>query len=472
MAASYFDEGRFFNALQQRVAVRTESQEPGRESILRSYLCDSIAPQLAALGFTWKIVENPIAGGGPFLLAERSELGAACTLLTYGHGDVIRGQEHQWRSGLEPWRIVVEGDRWYGRGTADNKGQHTINLAALAEVLALRQGRLGYNVKVLFETGEEIGSVGLREICALHRDELAADVFIGSDGPRVAAAIPTLFLGSRGEYIFRLCVNLREGSHHSGNWGGLLGNPGIRLAHAIASMVDSKGRVLLKGLLPGVVPAEVRDALRTVQVGGGPADPKIDPDWGEPGLSPAERVFAWNTLELLAFKTGNPDAPVGAIPGRADAFCQIRWVVGSDNNNFLRCVREHLDARGFTDVEIHPHDRPMMATRLDLGNPWAQWAIGSMRRTSATPPALLPNFGGSLPNDVFSALLGLPTLWIPHSYPACSQHAPNEHLLGSVARDALQIMAGLFWDLSEAVARGQWPANKEPRQPLICADKR
>ena len=468
VAASYFDSGRFLDLLQQRVAVRTESQEPGRESILRSYLGDSIAPQLAGLGFTWKIVENPIAGGGPFLLAERIEPGAACTLLTYGHGDVIRGQEQQWRAGLEPWRIVVEGDRWYGRGTADNKGQHTINLAALAEVLALRQGRLGYNVKVLFETGEEIGSVGLREICSLHRDELAADVFIGSDGPRVAATIPTLFLGSRGECIFRLCVNLREGSHHSGNWGGLLRNPGIRLAHAIASMVDSKGRVLVKGLLPGSLPAEVREALRTIEVGGGPTDPTIDPDWGEPGLSPAERVFAWNTLELLAFKTGNPEAPVGAIPGRADAFCQIRWVVGSDSKNFLGCVREHLDARGFTDVEIHPHDRPMMATRLDLGNPWAQWAIGSMRRTSATPPALLPNFGGSLPNDVFSELLGLPTLWIPHSYPACSQHAPNEHLLGSVARDALQIMAGLFWDLGEEVASSRWSVASKKGPPLSC----
>jgi hypothetical protein len=62
---------------------------------------------------------------------------------------------------------------------------------------------------------------------------------------------------------------------------------------------------------------------------------------------------------------------------------------------------------------------------------------------------LLPNLGGSLPNDVFAETLGLPTLWVPHSYPACSQHAPDEHLLGSVARQALQIMAGLFWDLAE-----------------------
>jgi hypothetical protein len=92
----------------------------------------------------------------------------------------------------------------------------------------------------------------------------------------------------------------------------------------------------------------------------------------------------------------------------------------------------------------------MTATRLDLDNPWVPWVVNSIQRTTAKTPALLPNFGGSLPNDVFSEVLGLPTIWIPHSYPACSQHAPDEHLLASVAREALQIMTGLFWDLAEA----------------------
>jgi HEPN domain-containing protein len=64
--------------------------------------------------------------------------------------------------------------------------------------------------------------------------------------------------------------------------------------------------------------------------------------------------------------------------------------------------------------------------------------------------ALLPNLGGSIPNDIFAKDLGLPTIWIPHSYPACSQHAPNEHLLASVAREALQMMTALFCDLADA----------------------
>jgi hypothetical protein len=73
-----------------------------------------------------------------------------------------------------------------------------------------------------------------------------------------------------------------------------------------------------------------------------------------------------------------------------------------------------------------------------------------MERSTGKRPALLPNLGGSLPNDIFANTLGLPTLWVPHSYPACAQHAPNEHLLAPVAREGLAIMAGLFWDLGES----------------------
>ena len=50
---------------------------------------------------------------------------------------------------------------------------------------------------------------------------------------------------------------------------------------------------------------------------------------------------------------------------------------------------------------------------------------------------------------MFADDLGLPTVWVPHSYTGCNQHAPNEHMLVPVAREALRLMAGLFWDLGE-----------------------
>ena len=138
------------------------------------------------------------------------------------------------------------------------------------------------------------------------------------------------------------------------------------------------------------------------------------------------------------------------MPPRASAFCQIRYVVPCDPATFMPGLRRHLDERGFEAIEIVPQPDPMAATRLDPEHPWARWAVASLERTTGKEVAVLPNLGGSLPNDVFAEILGLPTIWVPHSYAACSQHAPDEHILESVSREALQIMAGLFWDLGEA----------------------
>jgi hypothetical protein len=96
-----------------------------------------------------------------------------------------------------------------------------------------------------------------------------------------------------------------------------------------------------------------------------------------------------------------------------------------------------------------------------------QWALRSLRQTTGVEPVLLPNLGGTLPNDAFADVLGMPTLWIPHSYPGCSQHAPDEHLLGPVVREGLGIMAGLFWDLgaqdADARHRAKAGASQLPR---------
>ncbi len=447
-ALAHFDTGAFLRDLDRRVAFHTESQEPAQAPALAAYLDDEMIPSLLRLGFTTRVVPNPVAGFGPFLIAHRHESAELPTVFTYGHGDVIRGYDKQWRQGLAPWRITVEGERWYGRGTADNKGQHSINIAALDQVLQARGGKLGFNVKLLIEMGEETGSPGLRELAATLRDELASDVLLASDGPRLTAAQPTVFLGSRGIVDFDLHVNLREGGHHSGNWGGLLRNPATVLAGAIASLVDANGRILVEGLRPPPIPDAVRRAIAHLEVGGGPGDPVVDADWGEPGLTPAERVFGWNALEVLAFKSGNPDNPVNAIPPTARAHCQLRFVVGTDWQNAEQHLRRHLDAAGFARVALDV-PRGMPATRLAPDHPWVEWTLRSIARTTGKDAVVLPNLGGTLPNDVFADILDLPTVWIPHSYPGCSQHAPNEHLLAPVVREALEIMTGLFWDLGE-----------------------
>ena len=76
-----------------------------------------------------------------------------------------------------------------------------------------------------------------------------------------------------------------------------------------------------------------------------------------------------------------------------------------------------------------------------------KWVVQSIANTTGKKPAVLPNLGGWMPNDIFSDVLNMRTIWVPHSYPGCSQHAPNEHLLAAIAREGLGMMGGLYWDL-------------------------
>lgn len=452
-----FDSGAFRALLARRLALPTESQNPERAAVLADYLESEIRPAFEALGFTCQTLTHPKALA-PFLYAERIEDPALPTVLGYGHGDVIRGLEKEWKEGLSPWALTEAEGRWYGRGIADNKGQHTINMEALRLVLEAR-GKLGFNAKYLIEMGEETGSMGLRELCAEHRDMLAADLLIASDGPRLAPQRPTIFLGARGSLNFDLSIEARAGGHHSGNWGGLISNPGIQLAHAISTIVSPTGQIRIKEWVPAELPDAVRRALADCQVDGGTDGPEIEPEWGEPGLSPAERVFGWCSFEVLAYKTGNPETPVNAIPPRAWARCQLRFVVGVDPDDLIPALRRHLDREGFPMVKIALTRESMFrATRIDPDDAWVRWAVDSLERTSGQKTALLPNLGGSLPNDIFTDVLGLRTIWVPHSYPGCSQHAPNEHLPPELLRQALGLMTGLYWDLgaggTPAVSRG------------------
>ncbi|MFL2916887.1 MAG: M20 family metallopeptidase [Thalassobaculaceae bacterium] len=448
-AATYFDSGDFLKDLERRIAIKTESQIFEERKDEMSEYMEEMRLTLSPLGFDTKVFENPNPKAGPIFFAERIEDEKLKTVLTYGHGDVVRGQEEKWLKNLTPWSLFIDGDKIYGRGTADNKGQHSINIGALSAILKTR-GNLGFNSKIIIETGEESGSPGLSEFAQKNKEILKADVLISSDGPRLQPERPTLFMGSRGSFVFDIEVSLREGAHHSGNWGGLIGNPALILANALACISDKRGQIQVPEWRPNTLTNSIRMALADCEVDGGDDGPMVDPEWGEKSLTPAERVFAWNSFEILAFTAGVPEKPVNAIPGNAKARCQLRFVVGTDVDDVIPALERHLKKNGFTQVSVKAADRGILhATRLDPDNPWVRWAVSSIQKTTDKKPAILPNLGGGLPNDVFSEILGLPTLWVPHSYASCSQHAPNEHILAPIMREGLEIMAGLFWDIGE-----------------------
>ena len=444
-ATQYFDKGYFRKDLAELISVKTESQN--NECNLENYYDQNIIPMLMKMGFKCKVMENPVSKANIILFAERIENADFSTILTYGHGDVVLGQDSCWDNGLSPYKLIEKDNRYYGRGTADNKGQHLINIKALNSLLSV-QKKLGFNFKILFEMGEEIGSPGLKAFCQQNKELLKADVFIASDGPRISQKIPTIFTGSRGGINFDLSVNLRDNAHHSGNFGGILKDPSIILSHAIASITDARGQINIPEWLPTSLTPDIKEILAKLPLVDAGFD--LDPDWGQKELTMTERVFGWNSFSVLAMLSGEPEAPLNAISGHARSTCQLRFVVGTDVNKIIPALRNHLNSFGFEDVNIHESEMtPFPATRLEMNNSWLSLITKSLENSMGSKIDLLPNLGGSLPNDSFSEVLELPTIWIPHSYAGCAQHSPNEHMSVPLARQALICMTALFADLSK-----------------------
>ena len=166
-STNYFDDGVFLDDITALVKIPTESQTKAGLKHCEKYLNEKMKPIFIQMGFDIKLYENPVDGFGPVLLATRIENEGLPTILGYGHGDVILGMENQWADGRNPWDAEISCERLYGRGTADNKSQHWINIIALKHVLETRE-KLGFNCKFLIETGEENGSLGLRELISEH----------------------------------------------------------------------------------------------------------------------------------------------------------------------------------------------------------------------------------------------------------------------------------------------------------------
>lgn len=441
LAEALATDDAFRAALADLIAFPTDARDPNAP--LQSYLTH-VAQGFSAMGFT---PEGFRVEGHHFLLLSRIEDDSRPTILGYAHGDTVPGMAGLWADGRDPWALSVDDaqGRWYGRGIADNKGQMLVNMTAMQAVIATR-GSLGFNAHVLIEMGEEIGSPGLAALCETLKPRLKADILIASDGPRIDAATPTLFLGARGGATFRLSLRRRTGGRHSGNFGGALRNPALELAHALSTITTATGALQVKGWLPDAIP----DAARTALAGLTPAGGEVDPDWGAPGLTPAERIHAWNSAEVLAFSAGDIAHPVNAIPDIAEAVVQLRYVTGIADDDLAAALRAHLIAHGHGDVTITEQGARFRASATPADHPAVAFVANALALSHGRAPVVLPSLGGSLPNDIFTEILGLPTIWVPHSYPGCSQHAPDEHLPATLLPEATRLMAGLYWDLGTA----------------------
>ncbi|MGJ4994387.1 M20/M25/M40 family metallo-hydrolase [Bradyrhizobium sp. HKCCYLS3077] len=374
--------------------------------------------------------ETVPTAGHPMVLGRWQNKPGAPTVLLYGHYDVQPPDPLElWLS--PPFEPTIRDGRIYARGIGDNKGQHFAQLMAIESHLKVH-GELPCNVIVLLEGEEEIGSPRIADFVAAHKDRLKADVVVTADGPMHPSGRPTMTYGVRGMCAFELRAKHASGDVHSGNLGGIVPNPIWTLVHLLGTMKNAAGEITIDGLHDHIVPPSELDLAAVRRL---PLD--IDAAKASLGLSrldaPAERGYYERlmfhpTLTINGFHGGygGPGSKT-VLPCEAVVKCDIRLVEAMTPDDVLAKVEAHVRTHA-PEVEVIRRGG-MLPSRVPMDSPYASVIREAIALAQGVTPLEFPCTGGSLPDYVFTKILGIPAFVVPYANADEANHAPNENMM-------------------------------------------
>ena len=416
----------------------------------------------AKRGFTTIRLKTAAA---PLLLAERTVKNAAKTVLIYlqidGQPVDARAwdQEDPWKPVLKErdaqgkWKIIPYDNlyktsnpdwRIFARAASDAKGPAMAFLASLDALKELKT-EPNFNMKVIMDFEEELGSPNLPAAVTNYKNELAADMLIIFDGPRHISNQPTLSFGARGICEITLTTFGPRVPVHSGNYGNYTPNPAFRLAQLLGSMKDDRGVVTLPGFYDGVILTEeekkilqqVPDDEDEIKKFLGIAAPdQVGHNFQESLQYPSLNIRGLNALYI-------GDKARTLIPATATAEIDIRLVPSSNPQRLIDLVRKHVENQGYYIVSNEPTEEERMkypkiaalkssisygAFQTPFDSDCGKWLSKAMVKAFGKAPIKIRTAGGSIPISPFVITLGLPAVAVPTVNPDNNQHAENENI--------------------------------------------
>jgi acetylornithine deacetylase/succinyl-diaminopimelate desuccinylase-like protein len=404
------------------VSARSDHDDDTRQA------AEWLGDRLSHAGLQVSIHDTP---GHPIVVGRWGDAGEdAPTILIYGHYDVQPPEPlEEWVS--PPFEPTERDGRVYARGSADDKGQLYMHVAAVEAWLATT-GSLPVNVIVLAEGEEEVGSQNLVPFVEAHREMLACDHVVISDSNMFAEGMPSILFSLRGMAYLELHVRGARSDLHSGQFGGTVANPGNALGRILASFHDAEGRVAVEGFYDDVADwdEETRARIRDL-----PFDEEayrqeleVEALSGEAGYSTLERLWIRPTCDvngMLCGYTGQGAKTV--LPNKAMAKVSFRLVPDQTPERVAELVRAHVEA-------VAPEGVTVEVKELHGGRPWKAEVEGRLVDAAAealeeafgTRP-VLQGEGGSIPIVVdFEEQLDASALLVGFALPGCNLHAPNE----------------------------------------------
>jgi acetylornithine deacetylase/succinyl-diaminopimelate desuccinylase-like protein len=380
----------------------------------------------------------------------------APTVLVYCHYDVQPVDPLDlWET--SPFDPFVRDGRIVGRGSADDKGQLVMHLAALEAILSVR-GRPPVNLTFVFEGEEEHGSESLLAWLEGGAHGLAADVAVISDTGFFEGNLPAITVGLRGIAYAQIDVWGSPVDLHSGAYGGLVENPANALAQILAALKGPDGRVRIPGFYDDVV--ALTDTERAAI-----ADLPFDEDAfrdatgvpalvGESGYTALERKGARPTLDVNGIWGGfQGEGAKTIIPAHAHAKVSCRLVANQDPERTFEQLRDYVEEIAPPGIRVDVrsiHGGHPSLTPLD--HPATQAAARALEAVFGRAPVYVRE-GGSIPvTSAFDVVLVLPVVLLGFAQPAANTHAPNEWFALDNFEQGIRAIVRL-WDEMAALPR-------------------
>lgn len=403
---------------------------------------------LTQIGLETNLVQTE---GHPMVVARWEKAPGKPTVLLYGHYDVQPADPlDKWLS--PPFEPTIRDGRLYARGVGDNKGQHFAQILAIESHLRVH-GELPCNVILLLEGEEEIGSPHIADFVRANTGLLKADLAVTADGPRHASGAPTIKFGSRGVVNFELRCRHASRDVHSGNFGGVVPNPIWTLVHLLGTMKNAAGEITIDGFENGIDPASPEELAAIERL-------PLDIEAFKRSLAlkrldaPADRPFYDRlcfrpTLTINGFHGGygGPGSKT-VLPNEAFVKCDIRLVEAQDPEDILRKVRAHVEKHA-PEVEFIAEEMGMQPSKTPISSPYTAPLRRAFVAAHGEEPLLIPAGFGSLPNYVFTKILGIPAFVTPYANPDEANHAPNENMTLDCFHSGVRTGAALLHELGQ-----------------------
>ena len=436
---------RFEEALREMVEIPTVSSSPGHKADCARGAAFA-ADLIRRMGGEARLIEsagNPLVHG--FLARDPSWP----TVTVYNHLDVQPAERSDgWNS--EPFRFTKNGDRYFARGTTDDKGPA---LTALWGAKYAAENGARVNVQLLWEMEEEIGSPSFERAIGAERDRLRTDSVVVSDTIWVSRSRPACPAGLRGLQGFRFTLETGRTDQHSGVTGGAARNPVAEICQLLAECFDAKtGRVKIPGFYKDVVPPtkrELTDLKRSgFSVPGFKKDHLFRSIRVNDPLEVMKRIWCLPTFEVHGIVGGYQGPGVKTIvPPRATAIVSCRLVPNMDDRRIARLVRDFVRKRN-PDVKVEvEHGLPAYSGRTT--GPHAEAIKAAMKVAFGREPVFVRE-GGSI-GAVLSMerVLRVPIFFLGLSLPEHGYHAPNENYDWRQASGGMLAFADYFRRVGE-----------------------